>query len=333
MALDTGGVTSLYRTGEYDPSSDASRHDAPTLRDGHDVGAALKAVRQFQGVSLQDLADATRIRQTYLAALEDMRLDELPSRPFAIGYVKAYARHLGLDVDEAVERFRNDHPEHDEGLRAPIGVRKERDPRLALIIIAGLLIGAAILLWNVAQRAIAEKAPSQAVVAEAPGADPPTDIGGPIQVGGPTAPPVESTTPDAYVTPGMANNGDGSETAAKAAEAPVMSLPVGSAFKPEGQIYGAPAGAASSPGVIIKARRNGVFEVKGPDGSNYFTRVLQQGEAYRVPALKGLTVTVSDPGLFQVFVAGRYTGPLPGLVTQSSSLVALAPVAPAAPVQ
>jgi cytoskeleton protein RodZ len=321
MALDTGGVTSLYRTGEYDPSSDGGRHDAPTLHDGHDVGAALKAIRQFHGVTLQDLADATRIRQTYLAALEDMRLDELPSRPFAIGYVKAYARHLGLDVDEAVERFRGDNPEHDEGLRAPIGVRKERDPRLALIIIAGILIGAAILLWNVAQRAITEKAPSQAVVAEAPGVGPPTDFGGPIEVGPSTPPPVESTTPDAYVTPGMANNGDGSETAAKAAEAPVMSLPIGADFKPEGQVYGAPAGAT----VVIKARRNGTFEVKGPDGSNYFTRVLQQGEAYRVPALKGLTVTVSDPALFQVFVGGRYTGPLPALVTQTGKLAEQAP--------
>lgn len=326
MALDTGGVTSLYRTGEYDPSSDAGRHDAPTLQDGYDIGAALKAIRQFHGVTLQDLADATRIRQTYLDALENMRLDELPSRPFAIGYVKAYARHLGLDVDEAVERFRNDNPEHDEGLRAPVGVRKERDPRLALVIIAGVLIGAAILLWNVAQRAITEKAPSKAVVAEAqvPVA-PSTDTGGPIQVGAAIPPPVESTTPDAYVTPGMANNGDGSETAAKAAEAPVMSLPVGAAFKPEGQVYGAPAGAANASTVIIKARRNGVFEVKGADGSNYFTRVLQQGEAYRVPALKGLTVTVSDPGLFQVFVNGRYTGPLPSLVTQTGKLVEAAP--------
>ncbi|WGM40613.1 RodZ domain-containing protein [Caulobacter sp. NIBR1757] len=328
MALDTGGVTSLYRTGEYDPSSDGARSDAPTLQDGYDVGAALKAIRQFHGVTLQDLADATRIRQTYLEALEGMRLDELPSRPFAIGYVKAYARHLGLDADEAVERFRNDNPEHDEGLRAPVGVRKERDPRLALILIAGLLIGAAILLWNVAQRAIAEKAPSKAVVAEAPGVGAPTDFSGPIQVGGAIPPPVESTTPDDYVTPGMANNGDGSETAAKAAEAPVLSLPIGAAFKPEGAIYGAPAGAT----VIIKARRNGTFEVKGADGSNYFTRVLQQGESYRVPALKGLTVTVSDPGLFQVFVAGRYTGPLPGLVTQSATLLAQAPApAPAPP--
>ncbi|RYF91502.1 MAG: helix-turn-helix domain-containing protein [Caulobacteraceae bacterium] len=289
MALDTGGVTSLYRTGEYDPSSDTGRHEAPTLQDGHDLGAALKAIRLFHGVTLQDLADATRIRQTYLAALEDMRLDELPSRPFAIGYVKAYARHLGLDVEQAVERFRSDHPEHDEGLRAPIGVRKERDPRLALVVIAVVLIGAAFLLWNVAQRAIAQKAPSHAVVAETQiPVIPSTDTGGPIQVGGAIPPPVESTTPDAYVTPGMSTNGDGSDTAAKLAEAPVLSMPLGAAFKPEGQIYGAPSG---SP-VIIKARRNGVFEVKGPDGSNYFTRVLQQGEAYRVPALKGLTVTV-----------------------------------------
>jgi cytoskeleton protein RodZ len=315
MALDTGGVTSLYRTGEYDPS-EAPRSDAPTLLDGPDIGAALKGVREFHGVTLQDLADATRIRQTYLAALEDMRLEELPSRPFAIGYVKAYARHLNLDADAAVERFRHDFPEHDEGLRAPVGMRKQRDPRLGLILIAGVLIVAAIVAWNVAQRAIAPEAPK--TVAPQASLPAPTAPAGPFEAGAPLPPPTESTTPNLYETPGLPDgSGDGSETAAKPAGPAVVepSMPVGTAFRPNGKVFGAPAGAP----VIIQARRNATFVVHGPDGSVYFSAVLQAGEAYRVPAIKGLSID-ADPTAFDVFNAAGYRGPLPAATTSASSL-------------
>ena len=64
MARDTGEVTALYRTGEYDPTAPLS--DVPGLHDGADIGAALKAVREFHGVTLQDLADATRAMHSRL---------------------------------------------------------------------------------------------------------------------------------------------------------------------------------------------------------------------------------------------------------------------------
>jgi len=94
MPLDSGGVTQLYRSGDMDPADSFAPAEEPSLHYGPDIGAALKAAREFRGLSLQDVSDATRIRRTYLGALEDMRLDELPSRPFTLGYIKAYARHL-----------------------------------------------------------------------------------------------------------------------------------------------------------------------------------------------------------------------------------------------
>ncbi|HMP62440.1 MAG TPA: helix-turn-helix domain-containing protein, partial [Phenylobacterium sp.] len=69
----------------------------PTLESGPNIGAALKAAREFRGLSLQDVADSTCIRRAYLAAIEEMRLDDLPSRPFTVGYIRAYAKALGLD--------------------------------------------------------------------------------------------------------------------------------------------------------------------------------------------------------------------------------------------
>jgi cytoskeleton protein RodZ len=320
MALDTGRVTSLYRTNEFDPS-DAPRSDAPSLFDGPDIGAALKAVREFHGVTLQDLADATRIRQTYLSALETLRIDELPSRPFAIGYVKAYARHLGLDGDAAVERFRQDVPDHDDVLRAPIGIRTQRDPRLGLILVGGLLVVAAFVAWNIAQRALSEQSPKPAVSQQQQGLAPlpPVDpvVAGPVPVGAPLPPPAESTTPNLYETPGLPTGEEQPDEAAKAAALiPQPAMPVGSPFRPQGQVFGAPAGAG--PGVVVQARRNATFVVHGADGSVYFSNVLKAGQAYRLPAIKGLSID-GDPMAFDVFNAAGYRGPLPAAVNVSVS--------------
>ena len=106
MPLDSGGVTQLYRSGDIESADHYGPTEEPSLYYGPDIGAALKAAREFRGLSLQDVSDATRIRRTYLAAVEDMRLEELPSRPFTLGYIKAYAKHLDLDPDQAVRAQR-----------------------------------------------------------------------------------------------------------------------------------------------------------------------------------------------------------------------------------
>src|SRR3569833_2396246 len=132
---------------------------ASNLHSGGDIGQALKAVRESLHLSLDALAEPTRIRRSYLADLEDMRLDRLPSRPFTIGYIKAYADALGLDGEAAVERFKAEEPVLDEPLRAPVGGGDAGDPRAVAIAVGGVVILAAIILWHVAQRAMSANAP------------------------------------------------------------------------------------------------------------------------------------------------------------------------------
>ena len=98
---------------------------------GANIGQALRSLREAKGLSLADIAGKTFIRRAYLQALEDLNIDQLPSRPFAVGYVKAYAEAVGASGDLAVRQFRKDAPSPDEALKAPVGVRKERDPRLS----------------------------------------------------------------------------------------------------------------------------------------------------------------------------------------------------------
>jgi cytoskeleton protein RodZ len=73
---------------------------------GPKVGALLKASRQRLGEELADVALMLRIRLPYLIAIEAGRYQELPGATYAVGFIRAYAEHLGLDSEEVVRRFK-----------------------------------------------------------------------------------------------------------------------------------------------------------------------------------------------------------------------------------
>jgi cytoskeleton protein RodZ len=68
-------------------------------------GARLKREREKKGVSLDDISLSTKIGTRLLRALEDEHFDQLPGGIFNRGFVRAYARHLGLDEDQAVADY------------------------------------------------------------------------------------------------------------------------------------------------------------------------------------------------------------------------------------
>lgn len=70
------------------------------------VGATLKAAREKTGKDLAAVATQLRIRQPFLAALEDSRHKDLPGGTYAVGFLRTYAEFLGLDGEEMVRRFR-----------------------------------------------------------------------------------------------------------------------------------------------------------------------------------------------------------------------------------
>ena len=69
------------------------------------VGQELRQARELMKAQLDDVSRAVNIHPNYLAAIEEGRLEGLPSRAFAIGYVARYARHLGVDVENLVDRL------------------------------------------------------------------------------------------------------------------------------------------------------------------------------------------------------------------------------------
>jgi cytoskeleton protein RodZ len=72
------------------------------------VGRYLKTQREEQGQGVAEVAGMLCIHRAYLQAIEDNEIDKLPGPTYAVGFVRAYAEHLGLDGAKVVERFKDE---------------------------------------------------------------------------------------------------------------------------------------------------------------------------------------------------------------------------------
>ena len=319
--LDTGSMTNILRFAEP-----PGRGPGPESTNFSNLGEYLRAVREHKDLSLVQVAEVTRVRRLYLGAIETGDLTPLPSRPFAVGYVRAYAKALGLDGDAAVARFKSEHPEADQQLRAPVGVEAERGQRRLVIYAGAAVLVMAIGLWNVAQRSLISNAPAGPAMPALAQALPTPPAKETIALGPATPPPADQTTPQSYITPGLGvpgidNNVDPKAPQPVAPAAPQAYSPA--TFVSRGAIYGADAKAG---GVVVQAHKSASLIVRGPGGAIYFARELKVGEAYRAPQGRSLTADVSDPAAFDLYVGGHRQGLLSEPQT-SLDKIAATPVA------
>jgi hypothetical protein len=308
MALDTGNVPEEFKAHPdwKDPVPPITA--APTL------GAGLRAARVASGRSLAELSTATRVHTRYLTALEENDWSVLPTRVFAIGYVRAYAHALGLDEQLAVERFKRDVPDGSVPLQPPVGVAFEEVRRHSPRVIAAVaMLVVAVLGWNVFQRLNLMDAPSRADIVAVPET---WSLGGvlgqdnPATLEAPRPAPADQTVPVLYVTPGLEQE----LTGAAPVEGPeeVSTGPVARAFNPRGAVHGSAAGSSD---VIIQARRPAYVVVRSGERV-LFARQMAAGEAWRAPRGVSAVIDVADPAAFDVYISGEHAGNLPQPLTQ-----------------
>lgn len=70
------------------------------------LGDRLRARRELLGYTLENIEEETKIRKYYISALEENRLDLLPAKVYAVGFVRKYAKVLGLDEEEIAKEFK-----------------------------------------------------------------------------------------------------------------------------------------------------------------------------------------------------------------------------------
>jgi cytoskeletal protein RodZ len=71
------------------------------------IGPWLRRERELRNIDLVEVADRTRIPMQQLERLEEERFAELPGEVFVKGYLRAYARAVGITPDEVLGRFAN----------------------------------------------------------------------------------------------------------------------------------------------------------------------------------------------------------------------------------
>ena len=68
-------------------------------------GEKLRRERELRGITLEEVAIATKIGTRNLRALEEEKFGQLPGGIFNKGFVRAYARYVGIDEEQAVSDY------------------------------------------------------------------------------------------------------------------------------------------------------------------------------------------------------------------------------------
>jgi cytoskeleton protein RodZ len=68
-------------------------------------GEQLRQARESQNITLQEIAATTKISSRSLQALESEQFDQLPGGIFNKGFVRAYARYVGLDEEKMLAAY------------------------------------------------------------------------------------------------------------------------------------------------------------------------------------------------------------------------------------
>ena len=69
------------------------------------IGEKLRLARETRGIALRDISEQTRISMRYLEAIEADDYRRLPGGIFNRSFVRAYAKHIGYDEQQALEDY------------------------------------------------------------------------------------------------------------------------------------------------------------------------------------------------------------------------------------
>jgi cytoskeletal protein RodZ len=70
---------------------------------------SVALIRQTKGISLEQIADLTKLRVSTLKAIEDGDFDALPGGIYNISYIRQYARAIDADESRLLQLYRLQH--------------------------------------------------------------------------------------------------------------------------------------------------------------------------------------------------------------------------------
>ncbi|MBV9815282.1 MAG: DUF4115 domain-containing protein [Alphaproteobacteria bacterium] len=275
--------------------------DSITERCGlRSVGEELRQRREALGLDLAEAAAALRIKPAYLAALEAGRLEELPAAVYAIGFLRAYADHLGLDGRTMSQRFKREAAtlSAKPHLAFPIPLGERSAPGKGMLLVAFILSACAYGGWYYLS---AGGGPRPQRVAEVP-----LEL---LPYPDPSRPRLAVSRPEDT----QAQAASRSPAAPAEASEPGSALQVGSG-PPSLAVAQAPtaAAAAEPPSatpaaagqIVLRAMADSWVQIRDLRQAVLLERVLQAGESYRVPDQPGLSMRTGNAGGLEITIDG-----------------------------
>lgn len=270
----------------------------------HRLGAMLGEARKAAGLDLADIARDTRVPLRHLTAIEHDAHDSLPALPYTIGFVKSFARAVGVDPEAAAAQFRAETSKtaHVPAAPAMAPLDERRLPPRGLVtlsIVGVLAIVAGVVAYSAGMFDRAVPNPTQVAAVPEPAAAPPADVVPDV---------APATTPAATTTPAPAT------TMPTPTPTPLPATPTAAMPTP------AATGVATGPSrVSITASEDAWYRISGFDPAvgkvvTVKTAVLAKGERYDIPATPGLKLWTGRAGALRVSVDGRALPPLGGPV-------------------
>lgn len=311
LTLDDSGIMKSRRIHLREISGDS---DTPL----ETVGQDLRAARLRRGDDLATVSGVLKIRKDHLEALEEDRLEALPGRTYAVGFVRSYADYLGLDASQCVERFKSEIAGRSDSDHIPqVNVIDEDDQRrlpqgwkiIASVVVVLMIFAAYYLISS-----------TSAMLSQPTTPLPPAQI----------APkPLARAVPPVAAAPQTASNPSmQAATGPAGASAPAGvngGSPVVVASLPPGQAYG---DQTRNVRVVLRMHQATRILVQGPNGVVYFNRTLNPGDTYNVPNIVGATLTTTNASAVEVDLdgqamgfAGQGTGVAEGISLDPQSIV------------
>ena len=118
-------------------------------------GKKLKSLREEKGMTLKDVAQSIKVRESVVQSLENEEWDKLPQRIFVKGFVRAYTKTVDGDETEILDLFNSSYPYEEVAITCPtfeikpldtLGRDKHPYKWLLILLILILLAGGGYLL-------------------------------------------------------------------------------------------------------------------------------------------------------------------------------------------
>lgn len=270
------------------------------------------------GRAIKDIAAELRIRADHLRAIEEGRYELLPGPPYATGFIRSYANHLGFDGSEIVAHYREETRARDPSSRLVFlePVSEGRVPAAPIVLVsalAGILI---LMAWIVFSRGDQEpfvhvvELPERLALLVGDGAAPETATeiaADPNAVSATSLAEAETAT---YSPPAGEDENMLPLTPPENGKALIESR-----AQPSGAAQVAALGIESR--ITIRARNDAWMLVRVTGQEPLFEGVLRAGETIRVPNHAGLLISTGNAGGLEIAVDGNAVaalGPVGGVM-------------------